>query len=512
MVLKVFLLTHSSPNKQETDIYKVLDHWKIYYRPPWVLLIHMMELICLFFFSTMIISPTIDGLYHNRLMITKQLYPNREDIVPFSSIDEITETFSLLLDNLEKLSKKSFANLHFVDDKRPYYIETIWKNGTTSISPVFSFSPVLFHHSDEVLLKTSFYTYANDSTVSGCTIWHVSISLNRPAGSYCFQSTPQFIRSHCASHIVSDDMSVDDGVSTKPILRERMATRYHRVRIRYDDNRAQTDSMIISEIAKHIEDRTLEYYTPPTPDKTKPFFYRKYLTLFLPMQRFGIVLLVLSTVSFILMFFNLRVLFNFHHIKLQTDSSYKDLEPSEQFHSTIGLWNTFFLIKSVIEVGFSSSVLYELKNFSQYPSTKVMGLFGVSGFFTVFCTLRYFIQWKKSYRVILILKHSIAKILTTLIGQAPILMGFMFVAVFMFGFISTYTESFVTLFISVLALIFGDNVYGVFNEFTDGSAKYNRIAFIYVSSLIAVMIWVFFTSYTGVMGQVNSYVIKNYLK
>ena len=513
MVIRIHLISpQNSSYEIGSNIENVLKAWRLNYSPPWTFLLHFLELLCVLFFSYLVIYPTIDGVYNTRHQLTSIFFPEHEDSVPFSYIEEITDFTDSFLDNLEEFMKKSISNVYFPDRTKPYIFQTHWTNGT--ITEGFSFNPTTeyFHHISSFDLSTSFFTYSNDTDVIGCTKWSINVSIGKAIGGYSFAPNPSFYRHSCGDDFINDDPQERKHISRKRKFVKHDVSNFRSVYVRYDPNRASTDRGIIKNVVDCINNGTLDQYIPPSHEKTPNVFQRRQLSLYPTMAKFGLLFILLSFAGLYLNIINFFTLFKKHNQKLISDGAYKELTTYDQFHTTIGMWNTFFLIKSILLLFLAIWVIYDSNHLSQYPENSTMIMFGISGFFTVLCALRWFMKWPKCYRVVYIMSKGFSRLMVLIIGQMPILVSLMLACVFLFGFVARISESFVKLLEIIIAVIFGDSLYGTYSDLTDGSSEYNTMSFVFSTILVAVMIWIFFTSYTATMTYVDHHFISQLVK
>ena len=513
MVLHIHFLTSLNFSSEvKSNLESAFKNWRLNYRPPWTIVLHFLELLCVIVFSYLVIYPTIDGVYNTRNELTSLFFPEHEDNMPFSYIEEISDYISSFLDNLENLIKKSISNVYFDDKNKPYTFMIHWNNGSTT--DTFSISPSsdFFQHIMSFDLSTSFYIYSNDTDVIGCTKWDINVSIVKAIGGYSFEPHPTFARHGCGSDFIDDDPQERKRISRKRMFVTHNVDNFRKVYVRYDPNRQSTDKIIINDILDHIQKGTLPEYVPPAKEKTSRVFHRQQLSLYPVIIKFGLIFLFLSISGLYLNIITLYSLFQQHNKKLVSDGAYKELTTYDQFHVTIGMWNTFFLIKSILHLFLAIFLIYDSISLSQYPMNSTMIMFGFSGFFTTLCALRWLMRWPKSYRAVYIMTKGFTRLAVLATGQLPILVSLLLAAVFLFGFVARISESFIKLGEIIIAIIFGDSLYGTYSDFSDGSHNYNVLSFIFTTMLIAVLIWLFFTSYTAVMTYVDHHFISQLVK
>lgn len=507
MVITIRLVSPKVTKRLNPNLVSVLQTWKRSYIPPWTFLFHFLEILCIIFYCYGVIYPTIDGVYHTRKQLTDLLFPKQTD-APYAFVDDISDYFDDFLENLENFTKGSFSNMEFINQTRPVKFQINWENGSEIKYNQIDVNYELFRHVYSISAFTSFVIYSNETDVIGCTQWDINVAIYKPEGGYGFIPDPKISYSSCPSHYISDNREERKRISRKRIFIKHNVRNFRDVEIRYDPNRAATDKITIQNVLDCIKNKTLNKYIPPPIEPPKKTFNRGTLSLYNVMQRFGLMFLLISGMEFYLDSLNIWKLFSIHRKRLLVDSIYKELTLFDQFHTTIGFWNIFFFIKSVLVVILSLIVISDSSKISQYPSHRSMHIFGVASFIATSCALRWFIHWPKVYRLTLLFVNGIRRIVINLASQSIILLSLMLATVFLFGFVAQKAESFIDLLKLFISMIFGDSLYPTYTEFSDGSFEYNLMSFIFNSFLIMVLIWIFFTANTAIMTWVDHHIIS----
>ena len=103
------------------------------------------------------------------------------------------------------------------------------------------------------------------------------------------------------------------------------------------------------------------------------------------------------------------------------------------------------------------------------------------------------------YSVVIVIRQAFGRLMMVIVGILPVALGMMFIGMFLFGRVASISQSMVNLSEVFLSVTFGDMIAGVYQLFTDGSETYNILAFIYVTLMTAVAMWLFFTAFTAQM-------------
>ncbi|OHS95988.1 hypothetical protein TRFO_37851 [Tritrichomonas foetus] len=144
-----------------------ISQWKNFYRPPWVFLFHMIQVFCFIWIYLTIINPTVTTLYQIRDMLITHFLPDREDKIPFSSIDILQNSIEDCLDNIEKIYKDSFQNFYFSDSLHPVIFNIYWLNGSVTQSANIELTQSFFHHILSFDLTSKFMLMIEEGEVIG---------------------------------------------------------------------------------------------------------------------------------------------------------------------------------------------------------------------------------------------------------------------------------------------------------------------------------------------------------
>ena len=481
----------------------MMEQWRFWYRPPWVFLIHIFQFLCILFFLVFVSLPTIHSVHDYVQIFSSNLFPDKDDNVPYSNIEEIESFIDDFMNNLESIYKKSFINFHFSNKSMPFLFKVMWKNGSLTESVDVRFPKDFDQHILYFDLYTKFITISDLMPIEGCTEWEVNVKVYRSTGSYLFKTEPTINRMNCLSDIVTTNTTKkapkEHRTKTKPT---KSGFKYL-----YNENYTQRDREILKNIRESIENGTLESYISPPSPKTITTFVRDYLPLYHTTSRLSLLLIITSVVQIINISITIYNHFHRYIFNKDKDNQLTDLGPGEKFHTVIGYWDPFFLFTNIILLICSALIFKETQSMTQYISPKSLHAFGVSAFFIIVTLLRWLRSSFGCYTVVLIVRYAILRLFDLILAQSPFIIAMMLISVFLFGLVTRATESFIVLFEMILALTFGDNIYGFYQAYTDGSHAYNVHAFIYVTILTVLTMWLFFPTYTASIMYVHHHFI-----
>jgi hypothetical protein len=238
------------------------------------------------------------------------------------------------------------------------------------------------------------------------------------------------------------------------------------------------------------------------PGSVIPTFIHSDLDLCGPMMRFGLILFAASLLHFFLMLVNMIRTCIYHSDLIKTDPAFAELDPYERFHLVFGFWLVVTLLSSPIVIAGSISILRDLTEFTQFPSRITIILFGFSSLLVIVTAMKYLRYFTGIYSVIWMFRQALSPIIVVAVGIAPIVFGMIFVGIFLFGLIAEITESLMKMFEAILSVTFGDIIYRMYQFFRDGSPIYDALGFTYVTIVVAIAMWIFFTAFTAEMVMV----------
>ena len=201
---------------------------------------------------------------------------------------------------------------------------------------------------------------------------------------------------------------------------------------------------------------------------------------------------------------NLIKTFARHHHLLKTNPMYEDLDPYEQFHSTIGFWTPIFLISEIFILIMGIVFLVDSQRFTQYLPTSSTMFYGFSSFLILSTVVRWLRDFPACYALVYIIRQAFVKLMEIVIGIAPIVLAIIMIMIFLFGYVGQVTESMIVLVQNLLSVTFGDMISDYYLSMTDGSLTYNVLSFIFCTITTAIAVWLFFTSFTAQMTSIYS--------
>jgi hypothetical protein len=452
MPLHVRFALGSVPSRSELEGTGPNTRWKRYYMPPWAFVLHLLEVIAIIWCFFSIIYPTVISLYGSRRMLDSQFFPPTSDNIPFSSYELLESSMRKCLDSIEGFFTRSFQNFFFVAPDAPVVFKTAYRNGTTSTSTSINVNPSYFAHLNYFEIATDFMLMTLDMGYTGCTQWRLRFTVRVVHGSYLFVLAPGLDRDFCPAAVVESGPIV---IHARPLTK---------------------------------------------PVSVLPTFQRRDLALFQPMARLGLCLVIASCVHLLLLIVRLGRAWQFHQEKLAVGhGDYVDLSFWKQFHEVIGFWEPLTLASSAFVLASSIFMLIDLGRITQFPSQQTVLVFGFGALLAVITGMRYLHYFPGMYSVVLVIRQAFLKLMLVAIGIAPIVFAFLFAGIFLFGLVSSVSESFLLMFEAVLSVTFGDVIARVYGFFTDGSEIYNVLSFLYATTLTALAMWLFFTSFTAEM-------------
>lgn len=636
-MLKIRFLKTPTKGHQVAAVSKTFHFWKYYYRPPWVFLLHIVQVILILWAYFSLINPTVTNLYKIRSMFLSIMFPSTDDDIPFASTEEIQNALDNFLDKIEASFKDSFQNFYFSNPKKPVTFHIYWLNGSVIEYPSIELTSDIFRHIRSFDCTCSFMLFDQDGLYPGCTQWHLQFAVKVALGSYLFYLEPSLTSSECPVYIVSSsEMSrsydpdttflTTKAVKTKKSnhslythtnntikglasnihfnisenssasiknesdvfiyaheernnindcsdkksnnnnqkeidIQNSTNTTTHSVQnisqykskgenininneysinqfmantinskmnsnINIDKNkRKSTNRRIKTSKFSFFKRKRLFYKTntnfqPNRPNiftitskgipevEESPFsvphFNRQKLTFYNNFIKFGFLFLFIAIFDAMTIWSNVLEAFSRHLHLIRTNPVYEDLDPYEQFHSTIGFWNPIFLISELFMIVMGIVFLADSQRFTQYLPTSSTMFYGFSSFLIVSTVARWLRDFPACYALVYIIRQAFIKLMEIVIGIAPIVLSIVMLMIFLFGYVGQVTESMIVLVENILSVTFGDMISDYYLSLTDGSLTYNILSFIFCTISTAIAVWLFFTSFTAQMTSIYS--------
>lgn len=585
LVLKVRFVKTPTKGHQVAAVSKTFHLWKYYYRPPWVFLLHLIQVVLIIWSYFSLINPTVTNLYKIRSTFLSIMFPSTDDDIPFSSTEELQAALDHFLDKIEASFKDSFQNFYFSNPKKPVVFHISWLNGSIIEYPSIELTVDIFRHIKYFDCTCSFMLFDEDGKYPGCTEWHLAFTVKVALGSYLFYLEPYLESDECPVYIVSSsersrsydpdttylksnhnkyfkDNTIYEGhqknetinnnttinltiknniifsssnnsaINTSNTNATNNANNVSNQKKNYNNNRNHFKSnknsrkknsknfnkskprkkfnyRSLNNSPKHNFLNISSIHSPGILEIEEspfnvPHFNRQKLTFYNNFIKFGFLFLFISLFDTITIWTNLLKTFARHRRLLKTNPMYEDLDPYEQFHSTIGFWTPIFLITEIFILITGIAFLFDSQRFTQYIPTSSTMLYGFSSLLVVSTVTRWLRDYPACYALVYIIRQAFVKLMEIVIGIAPIVMAVVMIMIFLFGFVGQITESMIVLVQTLLSVTFGDMISDYYLTLTDGSLTYNILSFIFCSLSTALAVWLFFTSFTAQMTSIYS--------
>lgn len=442
---------------KKVEIFTWGKMWRFWYSPPWTLITHLIQFFLIIKYSYVVLKPSIRSLYGTFSKYEKYFFPETNDNVPYTDLQGLQTSVDSFGTKVLHNKENSFHRIEFVDSNIPYYYRITWTNGSTmDITNNLNLSINMFYHINSLELNSRFYLYNDFLPNIGCTKWLLQIVIYK-ATSFSFKHKPTLRRSTCPDNSVSYNFE---------------------------------KSMDNDELADILQAK----YVKPIRKNQYPHFIN--------LNHISTALLFTSAFEMTVIINNFITKFYILHYKMKEYADFNVLNPLEQFHSTIGLWDSFCFIQNIFSI-FSALVgIVDAQKLTQYPSSFSIHVFGLSALLICSGLLRWMSGFGRCYLIVTIIRSSFFRIMTIFLSQSPFLVSMIFISIFIFGAVTRVAESMISLIELILCLIFGDNIYIVYQSFTDGFYTYNWHCFIFVSLMTIILMWLFFPLYTALIHQV----------
>lgn len=557
MALKLRLVRTPTKGHQVAAVSKTFYFWKNYYRPPWVFLLHLVQVVLILWAYFSLINPTVTNLYKIRSMFLSIMFPDTDDDIPFASTEELQDALDNFLDKIEASFKDSFQNFYFSNPKKPVVFHINWLNGSTIEYPSIKLNSDMFRHINYFDCTCSFMLFDLDGKYPGCTEWHLKFTVKVALGSYLFYLEPSLKSGECPVYIVSSSemsrsydpdtthLTTDKSKKLNSVLEIQSNTfnssfssnnsdddhqknfdRFHKNNKKSNNNfnrnkkkRSKNAKYSLFKRKNKIlnSHQDFQYNGPkiftisssgiPEVEESPfsvPHFNRQKLTFYNNFIKFGYLFLFISIFDTITIWTNLLKTFARHHLLLKTNPMYEDLDPYEQFHSTIGFWTPIFLITEIFMLVMGVVFLVDSQRFTQYLPTSSTMLYGFSSLLIVATVVRWLRDFPACYALVYIIRQAFIKLMEIVIGIAPIVLAIVLIMIFLFGYVGQVTETMIVMVENLLSVTFGDMISDYYLSLTDGSLTYNILSFIFCTISTALAVWLFFTSFTAQMTSIYS--------
>ena len=461
-----------APEQVYPEVGNPYERWKIYYRPPIEFILHLLQIGAIIWCFAIVIAPTIGHLYNIRKMLVTILLPEMGEDEPFTSYSDVASEVEDCLNNLEHLARRSFQKFYFVDERDPVHFVTRYRNGTTVNSSYWTINLDYFEHIEYFELVSRFMFLSETGTLKGCTQWNLQFRVRVMSGSYLFGLEPTLEEGWCPESVMARDDSV---LEPQP-----QSNTFQKIVVNGTLSLRSTSNVRAGGSPYNL-------------------FHRNKLSLYQAEVKLGLFLMICSCVHLVILCISFGNRFMIHKTLMMTNAEYSDLDSYEQFHSVIGFWLPLSLVTSFLVFAAACCLAVDANKMTQFPSQRTVVVFGVAALFCIAGGIRWLHFVPNCYSVVIVIRQAFGRLMLVIVGILPVAFGLMFVGLFLFGRVATVSQSMVNLSEIFLSVTFGDMIAGVYQLFTDGSETYNILAFVYVTLMTAVAMWLFFTAFTAQM-------------
>ena len=464
-----------APEQVYPEVGNPYERWKKYFRPPIEFILHILQIGAILWCFAIVISPTVGHTYNIRKMLVTILFPEMGEDEPFTSYGAIAGGVEECLNNIESLARRSFQKFFFVDERDPVHFVTRYRNGTTVNSSYWALDLNYFEHIEYFELVSRFMFMSETGSLLGCTQWDLQFRVKVMSGSYLFGLEPKLTQGWCPESVMAPSDKVVQRVAS-----ERKGEAVKRSVVNGTVNLKYVGAAQGSESPYNL-------------------FQRNKLSLYQPEVKLGLFLLICSCVHMVILGISFGNRFMIHKTLMLTNAEYSDLDSYEQFHSVIGFWLPLSLLTSVVVFAAACCLAIDANKMTQFPSQRTVVVFGVAALLSIATGIRWLHFVPNCYSVVIVIRQAFGRLMMVIVGILPVALGIMFIGMFLFGRVASISQSMVNLSEVFLSVTFGDMIAGVYQLFTDGSETYNILAFIYVTLMTAVAMWLFFTAFTAQM-------------
>ena len=447
-----------------------MKRWKKFYRPPWLLIIHVLEIMVLFIIFFGLVIPNLKDIFLIRSMFVEQLCLNVDLKTPLSKIADISDFIYGFDEKLASLVDDTLMELYYANNEKHYDLKITWINGTTTINTEIDVSSNLFRHVYSIRVETSLYFVAPRSKFKGCTKWNIATEITHSNGSYAFFSAPEISRDRCPKEYL--------GFITNHSLRNKKLSSFLK------KNNYQVNMNSFNDVK--------------TEEDQKSIFLDQVNFL----ENLSICLIFLSLIGTVILIVDLFSRWKFHKDSCK-DKSYRELDVFDQIHFSFGFWYPLHLVTDIILIATSIILLIDSFSMTQFISSKAIHLFAVGFFLNIIIIPRWFVFIPRVYQVITIIRVAFTRLFATFVGLLPIICGFMMIAISLFGLISDISKEYYRFLQLFFGLVFGDDTYGVFTYFTDGSLLFDVLAFFFTMFIALFSGYIFFPSFTAYISYIR---------
>jgi len=490
MPLRVRFLTHQAIRDHWTVIESPIENWKFYYRPPWLMVLHLLQVCGVLLVYSQVALPCIKNTFMARRTFVSHLCPDSEIFKPIDDIGDILDFVTKFADNLDSLFHDSFLQLEFVEPHKPFGYLVQWRNGTTSEFFTLDINIELFYHVEELRIYSDFYSISPKSSTPGCTKWHVAAVYTRSLGSYTFYSAPHLVYTSCNESY----MASIKRLPFHELLADKRIKKMNKIKTPQTKKSKSSSTTLISEPRNNFLSQKERLTIHQLKNK---YLVGAKLSQYTKLSSLMSYILVASFVCVIMLLSSIVERLHQHSKWLISDPQYKDLDLYEQIHYSLGFWHIIQFFTEVLLLCCSVFILYDSNSMTQYMSVSSLKSFAFGFFFTLASSCRWFIYTPRMYQLIRIIRVSFSRIINIFIGLSPFVASLMFLGAFLFGFVSDISKSFFRFIQLFVGVTFGDDLFNIYSYYTDASDLYTTMSFFYVTLVTMLATYICFPAFTA---------------
>ncbi|KAH0790737.1 hypothetical protein GPJ56_005332 [Histomonas meleagridis] len=216
-------------------------------------------------------------------------------------------------------------------------------------------------------------------------------------------------------------------------------------------------------------------------------------------------LLIVSIISITVIIADLSNGWKHHTIWTATDSTYNDLDVYDQIHFSLGFWHPLQFVMNIVLIILSVFLMIESFTLTQYLSSRTINLFSIGFFLVMIIICRWFVYMRNVYQIVLIIRVSFVRLVSIFIGFLPLVCALMMFGIYLFGLVSmpNVTFSYYRFFQMFIGNVFGDDNFGFYQYFTDGSNLFDVLSLIYCSLIGIVSGYAVFPAFTASVARLR---------
>ena len=508
----------------------IFQRWRVYYIPPWSLVYHIFEIVCILLFYICISTPTINFYYLNRQVFVDAFYPDYEyPDEPITTVDEIIDYFDAVNESLYLMIDHSFMDIHLTEREYPVLCEILYLNGTHVYQDIPDIDLNFFYHLSYIIISVDFYVFSNSTINPGCSRWQIQSKIYANKGTSQFSIIPAISRTQCNKSFIRRSRNDADGAARlksnnkkeivssnvdlaakarmsskksfatfkneiKKIKRKRLNKGKH---MKPDYSKRKLTNQKLQKLQKNIKNiNDCSYEINQNANR----FYRMSLLI-------SIAMFLCSTIHFISLIITFRRVLYVHFECVKTNPEYRSLPPLDQFHLSIGYWRTIDFLCTIMIISWSVFLFFDTQKMTQFPSQSAIEFLSLAAFVSIIRFNQWYGNYLPFYQLIVILREAFSQLAYLVVSILPIVTGLSLFGIFIFGFIDDSYETFRYLVQRMITSGMGDSIDDFFIITADGTTETAWLSFFYVGIITALGMWIIFTSCIATV----SYVHQNYI-